>query len=149
VTDLLTRPQPLVEPSSGHPEVEEHYLPITKRKALLAAVLGFPTSFEMNVIRQMMKGLITFVKKQWSNLMLAACLAGFMGLAGFALSLADNYRCAEGEHTLRNGQSAWSVASQRCSGDIRHAMRDIITINGGDPTTFRVGDTLIVPPSGG
>ena len=149
MTDLLTRPQPLVEPSSGHPEVEEHHLPTTRRNALLAALLGFPTSFEIGIVRRTLKSVIHFGKKQWSNLMLGACLAGFMAVAGFALSLSDNYTCAEGEHTLRSGQSAWSVASQRCSGDVRHAMRDILTINGGDPSAFQVGDVLIVPASGG
>lgn len=151
MTDLLIRPQTLVEPSSGASQTEEPHLPITRRKALLVAVLGFPTSIEMNVIRQMIKDPIAFVKKQWSNLMLGACLVGFMSIAAFALSLSDNYTCSTegGDHILRNGQTAWSIATQRCHGSIQHAMDDIITINGGDPSAFQVGDVMIVPASGG
>ena len=151
MTDLLTRSQPPVEPPSGSSEIGAVHLPTTRRKALLAAILGFPTLIEMNVVRQMIKGPITFAKKQWSNLMLAACLVGFIAVAGVALSLNDNYTCStdDGVHILRNGQSAWSVASQRCHGNIAHAMKDIVTINGGDPSAFRVGDAMIVPASGG
>ena len=148
MTDLLVRPQTPVEPSSARFETKEYSLLVTKRKALLKALCGFPTSFEINVIRRMIKSVITFSKNQWSNIMLGVCIAGFIGVAGFALSLADNYRCVEGEHVIRDGQSAWAVASQRCSGDVRHAMHDILALNGGDPI-FHAGDVIIVPASGG
>ena len=77
-----------------------------------------------------------------------ACMVGFLSIAAYALSLADNYTCIEGTHTVREGDSAWSVASQRCSGDRQHAMHDILTINGGDPL-YGVGQVLIIPSSGG
>ena len=90
---------------------------------------------------------LRWLSKQWSNLLLGACVAGFAGVAAFALSLTDNYTCVGGEHVARAYESPWTIASQRCSGDVTHAMRDIVTINGAAP--YDVGMVVVVPGSGG
>ena len=90
---------------------------------------------------------LRWLAKQWSTLMLTVCVAGFIGIAAFALSLSDNYTCVGGEHVARAYESPWTIASQRCSGDVTHAMRDIVTINGAAP--YGIGQVVIVPGSGG
>ena len=85
--------------------------------------------------------------KQWSALMLSVCVAGFIGIAAFTLSLTDNYTCVGGAHVARAYESPWSIATQRCSGSHENAMRDIVSING--PAPYPVGMTVIVPLSGG
>lgn len=77
-----------------------------------------------------------------------ACIVGFLAITMYALSLADNYTCVGEAHTVREGDSAWSIARQRCSGDQQHAMHDILALNGGDPL-YGVGQVLIIPSSGG
>ena len=91
---------------------------------------------------------LSYLARKWSSLLGGACIVGFLAITMYGLSLADNYTCIEGTHTVREGDSAWSVASQRCSGDRQHAMHDILTINGGDPL-YGVGQVLIIPSSGG
>ena len=65
----------------------------------------------------------------------------------FAVSLTDNYTCVGETYTTRGNESPWTIASQRCSGDVTHAMRDIVTINGAAP--YDVGMVVVVPGSGG
>ena len=88
-----------------------------------------------------------WLSKRWSNLLLAVCVAGFAGVAAFALSLTDNYTCVGGEHVARAYESPWTIASQRCSGDVTHAMRDIVPIKGAAP--YGIGQVGIVAGSGG
>ncbi len=91
---------------------------------------------------------LSYLARRWSGLLGMACIVGFLSVTAYALSLADNYTCVEGAHTMREGESAWSVARQRCSGDRQHAMHDILALNGGDPL-YGVGQVLIIPSSGG
>ena len=90
---------------------------------------------------------LRWLAKQWSTLMLAVCVAGFLGVAMFAVSLTDNYTCVGETYTTRGDESPWTIASQRCSGDVTHAMKDIVTLNGAAP--YDVGMVVVVPQSGG
>lgn len=79
--------------------------------------------------------------------MLAVCAASLIAIAAVALSLTDNYTCVGETYTTRGNESPWTIASQRCSGDVTHAMKDIVTLNGAAP--YGVGMVVVVPQSGG
>lgn len=97
---------------------------------------------------QLTRRFLSHLARRWNDLLGMTCIIGFLSVTAYAVSLADNYTCIEGAHTVREGDSAWSVASQRCRGDRQHAMHDILTINGGDPM-YHAGQVLIIPSSGG
>ena len=90
----------------------------------------------------------SYLARRWSGLLGMAGIVGFLAITMYALSLADNYTCVGEAHTVREGDSAGSIARQRCSGDRQHAMHDILTLNGGN-ALYGVGQVLIIPSSGG
>jgi len=108
---------------------------------------GLMTSLTTPHISKAPSKALRWLSKQWSNLLLSACVAAFLGVTMFAVSLTDNYTCSDETYTVRGGESPWSIALQRCSGSTEHAMRDILSINGAAP--YDVGMVVIVPESGG
>ena len=117
------------------------------RKGLMTSLMASHISIPHLPPSKAVSKVARWLSKRWSNLLLAVCVAGFAGVAAFALSLTDNYTCVGGEHVARAYESPWTIASQRCSGDVTHAMRDIVTINGAAP--YEVGMVVVVPGSGG
>jgi len=73
------------------------------------------------------------------------------GLGGFlwALDSCDpGYTCQEGTHIVQPGDTVWSVAEERCEGDIASASYYIRTGSDLGPTIYP-GDRLIIPKGDG
>jgi len=140
---LIAPEKPLEAPvTASHYKVVS--IPITRRKALLSALFGTPTKHEVGIISRSFHTTLRFVRGYWANLMLAGCLLAFAGIAGFAMSVQDNYSCTPGDHIVAPGESVYTVVNRRCSGNRQAAMHDIIELNNGEAMLYP-GDVLVIP----
>lgn len=121
-------------------------IPITRRRALFAALFGTPTKHEVGIISRSFYTTLKFVRGYWANLMLAGCLLAFAGIAGFATSLQDNYSCttATGQHIVTPNDTVYRVVSMYCSGNRTAAQQAIIRLNNGE-VILHPGDVLVIP----
>jgi len=130
------------------PVTASHYnvvsIPITRRKAMLAALFGTPSKHEFAILGRCFASTLRFVRGYWANLMLATCLFLFAGIAAFAMSVQDNYSCTPGEHVVAPGDSVYHVVSRYCSGNRMAAQHDIIKLNNGE-AILHPGDVLVIP----
>ena len=130
------------------PVTASHYkvvsVPTTRRKALAAALFGTPTKLEFAILGRCFASTLRFVRGYWANLMLAGCILAFAGIAGFAMSLQDNYSCMAGEHVVTPGDSVYNVVSKYCSGNRMAAQQAILKLNNGE-AVLHPGDVLIIP----
>ncbi len=142
---LVAHEKPLQAPVTAS-QYEVVSILVTRRKALWKALFGTPTKYEVGIISRSFYTTLKFVRGYWANLMLAGCLLGFAGIAGFATSLQDNYSCttATGQHTVGPSDTLNRVVSMYCSGNQMAARSAILQLNNGE-AVLHPGDVLVIP----